>query len=315
MGNPILYVFVLLGLLGIAVATRTDVPTSSKEHGGFVSTMWNSIQDAKKHLVSAAVARSASTLGMYPLDTIKTRIQIQHPNPFRLSGLYRGVGGSLMGQVPYGVLVFGSYEMYKKELRRKYPTANPAMIFALSSLLGDVTGSFWLCPSEVVKQKMQAGIFQNEREALFSIWKSRGFTGFYDGYFGGLARDVPFRVAQLTTYEVTKSIYLKIKSRRMGATDETPVELSALESAACGAVAGSISAAATAPLDRIKTLLMTDGAANGGTVLACAARIFQDEGLMGFTTGVLPRVVYIAPSVALFFVAYETCQQRLKNWN
>lgn len=108
-----------------------------------------------------------------------------------------GVAGSLVGQMPYGVLVFGSYEMYKKELRRRYPSSNQAMIFALASLMGDVTGSFWLCPSEVIKQKMQAGIFSNEKEALFSILKTHGFFGLYEGYLGGLARDVPFRVAQL----------------------------------------------------------------------------------------------------------------------
>lgn len=30
-----------------------------------------------------------------------------------ISGLYAGLGGSLFGQVPYGMLTFGTYEMYK----------------------------------------------------------------------------------------------------------------------------------------------------------------------------------------------------------
>ena len=107
-----------------------------------------------------------------------------------------------------------------------------------------------------------------------------------------------------------------MKARRFqNRGDKQKLELSALESAACGAVAGSISAAVTSPLDRIKTILMTDGAAYGGTVLSCASTIFREEGLRGFTTGVIPRVFYIAPSVAVFFVAYEACQQKLKNWN
>jgi len=71
------------------------------------------------------------------------------------------------------------------------------LIFALASLLGDLTGSLCLCPSEVVKQKLQAGLFANEREAITSIWRSRGLPGFYDGYTGGLVRDIPFRVTQL----------------------------------------------------------------------------------------------------------------------
>jgi solute carrier family 25 S-adenosylmethionine transporter 26 len=115
---------------------------------------------------------------------------------------------------------------------------------------------------------------------------------------------------------MTKSLYLKLKARRgKKGDDKNPLLLSALESAACGAFAGSISAAITSPLDRIKTLLMTDGAAYGGSVMTCAVKIFQDEGIRGLTTGLVPRVVYIAPSVAVFFVAYEACQQRLKNWS
>jgi solute carrier family 25 S-adenosylmethionine transporter 26 len=104
-----------------------------------------------------------------------------------------------LGQVPYGVLVFGSYEVYKRELKKKFPTTNPLFIVATASLLGDLTGSFCLCPSEVVKQKIQAGIFRNQREALTSIWQARGLLGFYEGYLGGLARDIPFRVAQLVS--------------------------------------------------------------------------------------------------------------------
>ena len=89
--------------------------------------------------------------------------------------------------------------MYKKELRKRYPETSQGFIFAAASLLGDLTGSVWLCPSEVIKQKMQAGIFASEREALTSIWKNHGFFGLYEGYLGGVARDVPFRVAQLVS--------------------------------------------------------------------------------------------------------------------
>ena len=108
-----------------------------------------------------------------------------------------GVTGSLMGQVPYGVLVFGSYEIYKQKLQKRYPNARPMGIFAMASLLGDLTGSLCLCPSEIIKQKMQAGMFRTEREAFGYIWKTKGLFGFYEGYTGGLVRDLPFRAAQL----------------------------------------------------------------------------------------------------------------------
>lgn len=194
----------------------------------------------------------------------------------------------------------------------------PIFLYALSAVLGDLTGSGWLCPSEVIKQQTQAGMYSSAGLAVRGIWQKKGLVGFYQGYFGGLTRDVPFRVAQLTTYELTKNLYLRIKQkRRRVAQKEIRSESLVLtpgEAAFCGAVAGSFAAAITAPLDRIKTLLMTDSSAYGGTVLSCASQIWKQEGLAGFATGVVPRVVYIAPSVALFFIVYEQVQQRLDHW-
>lgn len=214
------------------------------------------------------------------------------------------------------VLTFGSYEMYKRTLLKKFPKVKPVFVYAAAAILGDLTGSFWLCPSEVVKQQMQAGMFETTGEALSSIWKSKGFAGLYQGYFGGVARDVPFRVAQLTCFEVTKSVYLQWKKQRIESKNGTKdngsrLELSPIDSAICGAISGSFSAAVTTPLDRIKTLLMTDSAAYGGSVLSCATKILRDDGITGFAAGLVPRVTYIAPSVVIFFIAYEQMQQRL----
>ena len=215
--------------------------------------------------------------------------------------MYKGVGGSLFGQVPYGVLTFGSYEVYKQYLSERFQSYNPVFVYALAAILGDMTGSIWLCPSEVVKQQLQGGMFQSTGEAIKSIWANKGLLGFYQGYTGALARDVPFRVAQLTSYEVTKNIFLKIKQQR---NPDEKKELSTVDATICGAIAGTFSSAITTPLDRVKTLLMTDSK-YGGSVLSCVNKIWREEGLNGFCTGLVPRVVYIAPSVMIFFVVYE----------
>lgn len=210
------------------------------------------------------------------------------------------------------VLTFGSYEIYKQQLLNRFPNAKPALIYALSAVLGDITGSGWLCPSEVMKQQLQAGIYPSMAEAIKGIWKKNGLGGFYQGFTGGLARDVPFRVAQLTTFEVTKNIYLRAKRANNQSSGDS-VKLSSLEAAICGAAAGSFSAAITNPLDRIKTLMMTDTTnAYGGSVLACASKIVKDDGLTGLFAGVVPRVAYIAPSVCIFFVTYELVQQKMR---
>ena len=60
------------------------------------------VANARAHLAAAACARAVSIFAMYPVDTIKTRMQIGQGDAFRLKGLYNGVTGSLVGQVPYG---------------------------------------------------------------------------------------------------------------------------------------------------------------------------------------------------------------------
>jgi len=307
---PLLLCILLISIqLGASfTTTATDAPPA------ILSSFVRTVLSARSHLAAAAVARFVSMFVMYPVDTIKTRIQMKQGDAFRVIGLFNGVAGSLVGQVPYGVLTFGSYEIYKQYLLNRFPHARPAFLYAIAAMMGDITGSGWLCPSEVMKQLLQAGIYPSMGAAMKGIWEKSGLGGFYQGYTGVLARDVPFRVAQLTTFEVTKSLYLRAKrSQSAGVSkDDSAVSLCVLEAAICGAIAGSFSAAITNPLDRIKTLMMTDTTgAYGGSVGTCAAKILKDDGLAGLFAGVVPRVAYIAPTVCIFFVTYEFVQQKM----
>jgi hypothetical protein len=83
------------------LAFRAGSNADSSPEGPLVLLL-NTIKEARRHLAAAAVARSVSIFSMYPVDTIKTRIQMGQASALRLSGLYNGLAGSLLGQVPYG---------------------------------------------------------------------------------------------------------------------------------------------------------------------------------------------------------------------
>ena len=83
-----------------SAASTTAAPTSKLT--SIFRVFVNTILNARTHLAAAAAARAVSIFGMYPVDTIKTRMQMKQGDAFRLSGLYKGVTGSLFGQVPYG---------------------------------------------------------------------------------------------------------------------------------------------------------------------------------------------------------------------
>jgi Mitochondrial carrier protein len=131
------------GLLQRSASTATDTTRASCGVGPW-QLFCQTILDARRHLTAAAIARSTSIFAMYPADAIKTRLQMKQPLRWS-DGLYKGVGGSLLGQVPYGVLTFGSYELYKGYLLDRWPTVPPIFKYAAAAVLGDLTGSGWLC--------------------------------------------------------------------------------------------------------------------------------------------------------------------------
>ena len=86
------------------------------------------------------------------------------------------------------------------------------------------------------------------------------------------------------------------------------------ETSLAGAVAGGIAAAATTPLDVVKTRLMTqaaaarDGYAGWSDALA---RIAREEGVGALFRGVHVRVAWISVGGAIFFGAYEEARRAL----
>jgi solute carrier family 25 S-adenosylmethionine transporter 26 len=204
-----------------------------------------------------------------------------------------------MGQIPYGALTFSSYEIYKQVLEDRFPRVRKELRFVLAAMMADATGLSWLVPSEVVKQQLQGGLHASLPAAVVSIWRTSRFKGFYTGYWAQLARDVPFRAIQLPSYELFKALYT---------SGISPVRvLNAAENMFLGAIAGSLSAALTTPLDVVKTQLMTGttGAKSVSAALSSALSLAREKGLSSLFAGVVPRVVYVGPSCAIFFMVYE----------
>ena len=213
------------------------------DDGGVLGRFVNVLRGARGHLVAAGTARAVSIFAMYPVDTIKTRLQMGQTvlTGSGLGGLYRGISGSMLGQVPYGTLVFGSYEVYKEQLAARLPQLNLFGRTTLAAILGDLTGSLLLCPSEVVKQQMQGGMYSHVGTAVAGIWgEGGGLAGFYRGYKAQIARDVPFRVVQLVAYEFTKKVYLKLRGLKSQVAERGGVERGWRPAAAAAAAASTI---------------------------------------------------------------------------
>jgi len=257
-------------------------------------------------LISGGCAGTSVDVALFPLDTIKTRLQ--DPRGFSAAGgfkgVYQGLGSAALGSAPGAALFFSTYETSKNYLVRNTSEKYHSGCFMLASSAGEVAACLVRVPTENVKQKMQAGLYKTMGETVNGILKQQGARGFYVGYFTTVAREIPFSFIQFPIYEGLK--------KRWSAWQG--YEVSPLQSSLCGSFAGGFSAAVTTPLDVVKTRLMlgkdAEGVAYNGA-MDTIKRINAEGGAARFFSGVGPRTMWISIGGCVFFGAYETAKSVL----
>ena len=117
--------------------------------------------------------------------------------------------------------------------------------------------------------------------------------------------NVPYTAIHFATYESAKGFLSRSGSR---ADEGLAVQLGA------GGLAGGLAAAATTPLDVVKTRLQVLGAAEPGrrrSALAVAAELRAAEGLKGFARGLGPRVATLSLGSSVSWCVYELAKRQL----
>ncbi|XP_064494185.1 mitoferrin-1 isoform X2 [Pseudopipra pipra] len=255
------------------------------------------------HMVAGAVAGIMEHTVMYPVDSVKTRMQSLQPDPkaqYRsvyealkkivlTEGLWRplrGINVTMLGAGPAHAMYFACYEKMKKSLSDTLQQGGNSHL------------------ANVVKQRMQ--MFNSPYKSVLScvrtVQRTEGFGAFYRSYTTQLTMNVPFQAIHFITYEFLQE---HINPRR---------EYNPRSHIVAGAVAGAVAAAATTPLDVCKTLLNTQentalsslnisGHLSG--MLNAFRTVYQLGGLPGFFRGVQARVIYQMPSTAIAWSVYE----------
>lgn len=77
---------------------------------------------------------------------------------------------------------------------------------SISSFSSTILGTVIRVPSEVMKQRLQAGIFDNVGEAFVDTIHRDGLKGFFRGTSAMLCREVPFYVAGMGLYTEAKKV-------------------------------------------------------------------------------------------------------------
>jgi len=290
-----------------------------------ISTMAEDSQ-TKIFIMAGAAAGIMEHCIMYPVDSIKTRMQSLRPHPqaqyrsvshafqkiINTEGFarpMRGVNIVAFGAGPAHALYFGSYETVKKMLGNNGTGGHFHLANAVAGGVATILHDGTMNPVEVIKQRIQVygspyrGVFDCAR----CVIKTEGIGAFYRSFSTQLTMNIPFQCTHFVTYEFIRETL----NPEGGYNPKTHLF--------AGAAAGGIAAALTTPLDVAKTLLNTQESnaisamiknKSGQKLLvsgmvAAMKTIYQLRGFRGYFQGLQARVIYQAPSCAISWSVYE----------
>ena len=192
-------------------------------------------------LTAGALARTAAATVISPLELIRTKMQSrastlgiwasiradvrQHGG---VGGLWRGLGPTLLRDVPFSAMYWGGYEACKRALAPVFLSpeeAAPSALshFCLAFACGSISGSlaaFATTPFDVVKTQRQAALYglsaaphaagpvtTNTWAILRNILAREGLGGWFVGLMPRVAKVAPACAIMISSYELGKLFF------------------------------------------------------------------------------------------------------------
>lgn len=309
--------------MATAISPQSDRPRNHLQ--SFLKVVKRPFSDGlnlAEHLVAGAVASAAAVASMHPMDTIKTVVQATGKSNVNmgtfgamsvtlrtggLPALYKGLPISLGGQVPAGAIKFAAFESLTQFVASITNKKNTGPIADFScAALAFIACSVVLVPTELLKQRLQAGMYPGLVSGVRTIFRKEGFKALYTGYGATLLRDVPYTSLEFGLYSQFKKIFRSAVNKS---------KLSSQEEIVLGGIAGGCTGFLTTPLDLAKTRLMTQTTVGSQKqykgVLDVLTKVFKAEGMRGLFKGSTARVIWLVPFTAVFFGVHEASKRAL----
>ena len=127
------------------------------------------------------------------------------------------------------------------------------------------------------------------KEGVLGLWKGNGLN---------LLRTAPYRSINYFTYDNTKAAILNLTGRK---------ELDNAQRLIAGATAGAVAIICCIPLDVVRTRMLSKGGEQlyRSGIVSTLGGIVKGEGLLALYSGVVPALLSVAPSNAVFYTVYD----------
>lgn len=176
--------------------------------------------------VSGGVARTLAVTTISPLELIRTKMQSKKFTYWQVGGflkssikqdgylsLWRGLGPTILRDVPFSAIYWLNYEFYKKKFNQPHPSFS--FSFVTGAAAGTVAAVVTL-PFDVVKTYRQielgnipSGTKTNVKtiNMMKEIYKQRGIQGLFAGLVPRVVKVAPACAIMISTYEYGKSFF------------------------------------------------------------------------------------------------------------
>lgn len=227
-----------------------------------------------------------------------------------LSSLWSGLPPTLFMAIPQTILYFTSYEEIKNMVGYHPITNSNPLLPVISGGIARILAVTAVSPIEMMRTKMQSEQFKYSEVIKFMRYsiQTDGVQSLYRGLISTILRDVPFSMIYWLNYESLKTFFLKRQ------VDKTIIYLDSMTTALCGAMAGSVAAIITNPMDVVKTyrqiqLGERDLNKKARKTLFIIKDIRRTKGISALWAGLTPRMARVAISCAIMITTFEYFKQ------
>ncbi|XP_075161426.1 uncoupling protein Bmcp mitochondrial isoform X1 [Haematobia irritans] len=289
--------------------------------------------------IYGGIASITAEFGTFPIDTTKTRLQIQGQKIDKtftqlryrgmtdafvkisqeegLKALYSGIWPAVLRQATYGTIKFGTYYTLKSIASENGllidPDTGTERVWGniLCAAASGAVSSAIANPTDVLKVRMQVHGKGSQHQSLWScfheIYKYEGVRGLWRGVGPTAQRAVVIASVELPVYDFCKLQLMAYFGDHVA------------NHFVSSFIASLGSAVASTPIDVIRTRLMNQRhitIANGIVTAAstqkiytgsldCAVQTVRNEGLLALYKGFIPTWVRMGPWNVIFFITYE----------
>jgi len=283
----------------------------------------NPIDSRLLTLVFAGMASMCAGFSTHPLDTCKIRLQKQgelgfsKPSQYKsllsvfkiiiktegFLALYKGLSASLLREATYSTIRLGFYEPFKELLGAKDRNSTPLWKKFVAGLLSGSSGAIVANPYDLLKVRMQS---KEGKESLgfinevARIIKTEGFMGLYKGTFPNVTRGAILTATKMATYDHTKHLILNSKLMK----DDIYCFF------VCSVITGIVLTITTAPIDLIKTRIMSQNQQVYKGMWDCARQTVKKEGFQAFYKGFWPQWMRFGPFNVIQLIVWEELRKK-----